>query len=40
MATEEAPMNLRLINPIPLPKTLVLVNNFVITTTDFLNQLR
>uniref|UniRef100_A0A7S2BZZ9 WASH complex subunit 3 n=1 Tax=Florenciella parvula TaxID=236787 RepID=A0A7S2BZZ9_9STRA len=40
MATpsEEAPINLKLINPVPLPKTLMLVNNFIVNTTKFLNK--
>ena len=33
-------MNLKLIDPVPLPKTLLLINNFVVNTTQFLNQLR
>lgn len=36
--TDQAPVNLRHINPVPLPKTVLLVNNFIINTTKFLNR--
>ncbi len=37
---DDAPLNYGAINPIPLPKTLLLVNNFVVNTTRFLNRFR
>mmetsp|Transcript_49836 Transcript_49836/g.98477 ORF Transcript_49836/g.98477 Transcript_49836/m.98477 type:complete len:197 (+) Transcript_49836:171-761(+) len=36
--TEEAPLNYALMSPVPLPKTLLLVNNFIVNTTKFLNR--
>ena len=35
-----APLNLQILPPIPLPKTLILVNNFVVNATKFLNRFR
>uniref|UniRef100_A0A7S2SFF6 WASH complex subunit 3 n=1 Tax=Rhizochromulina marina TaxID=1034831 RepID=A0A7S2SFF6_9STRA len=37
-AADVAPENLRAVHPVPLPKTLVLINNFITNTTKFLNR--
>jgi len=34
----DAPINYAVLSPIPLPKTITLVNNFVLNTTRFLNR--
>jgi hypothetical protein len=38
MVYDEAPANYSALSPVPLPKTLLLVNNFILNTTQFLNR--